>query len=47
MRCLQSGFKLVTGSSFGFSEFIWTLHREKEDGDEASVGLPSPLQLLL
>ena len=23
-----TGFKLVTSSSFGCSEFIWTLHRE-------------------
>ena len=26
-----TGFKLVTSSSFGFSEFIWTLHREEMD----------------
>ena len=39
----MSGFNLVCGSSFGFSEFIWTLHRDKEDGDDASVGPPEVL----
>ena len=35
---LNSGFKLVSSSSFGFSEFIWTLHREKEDIGEDTDG---------
>ena len=35
---LNSGFKLVSSSSFGFSEFIWTLHKEKEDIGEDAAG---------
>ena len=35
---LNSGFKLVSTSSFGFAEFIWTLHKEKEDIGEDAAG---------